>query len=145
MADQSTQSITIDAAPADILAVIADFDAYPEWTGSIRKAEVIEADSDGQARRVAFTLAATVIRDKYELEYTWNGNRSVSWTLTKGQLQRAQEGSYTLEPAGASTKVTYSLSIVLTMPILGMLKRKAERTIMDTALKGLKTRVEATA
>ena len=145
MADQSTQSITIDAAPADILAVIADFDAYPEWTGSIRKAEVIEADSDGQARRVAFTLAATVIRDNYELEYTWNGNRSVSWTLTKGQLQRAQEGSYTLEPAGASTKVTYSLSIVLTMPILGMLKRKAERTIMDTALKGLKTRVEATA
>jgi hypothetical protein len=39
--------------------------------------------------------------------------------------------------------VTYRLSVDLNIPMLGMFKRKAEKVIMDTALKGLKKRVEA--
>jgi ribosome-associated toxin RatA of RatAB toxin-antitoxin module len=143
MADQSTQSITIDAEPGDIMAVVADFDAYPEWTGSVKKAAVLEAGADGRARRVAFTLDAGIIKDNYELEYTWNGDQSVHWVLVRGQMQRGQVGSYTMEPAGATTKVTYALSVDLAIPMLGMLKRKAEKVIMDTALKELKKRVES--
>jgi ribosome-associated toxin RatA of RatAB toxin-antitoxin module len=143
MADQSTQSITIDAAPAEIMAVIADFAGYPEWTGSIKHVEILDPGDGERARRVEFTLDATVIRDKYELEYTWDGDRAVRWTLVKGQMQKGQDGSYTLEPAGSSTKVTYSLRIDLAVPMLGMLKRKGEKVIMDTALKELKRRVEA--
>jgi len=39
--------------------------------------------------------------------------------------------------------VTYNLTVDLTIPMLGMLKRKAEKVIMDTALKELKKRVES--
>ncbi len=143
MADQSTQSITIDAPPADIMAVVADFDAYPAWTGSVKKAVVTEAGPDGRARRVAFVLDAGVIKDDYELEYTWTGDTKVEWTLVRGQMQRAQRGSYTMVPAGASTNVTYALTVDLAIPMLGLLKRKAEKVIMDTALKELKKRVES--
>ena len=143
MADQSTQSITIDAEPADIMAVVADFDAYPSWTGSVRKAEVTREGPHGRARRVAFTLDAGVVKDNYELEYTWDGDRAVHWTLVRGQMQKAQRGSYTMEPAAEGTKVTYALSVDLAIPMLGMLKRKAEKVIMDTALKELKKRVES--
>ena len=31
MADQTTSSIVVDATPAEVMAVIADFPAYPEW------------------------------------------------------------------------------------------------------------------
>ncbi len=31
MAEQTTSSIVIDAAPADVMAVIADFPSYPAW------------------------------------------------------------------------------------------------------------------
>jgi len=40
MADQSTQSIVIDAAPASIMAVIADFPHYPDWAASVKRTEV---------------------------------------------------------------------------------------------------------
>jgi hypothetical protein len=43
----------------------------------------------------------------------------------------------------AETEVTYSLAVDLTIPLIGPLRRKAERTIMDTALKELRKRVEA--
>lgn len=142
MTEQSTQSIVIQAPPAAVMAVIADFENYPVWASSLKKAEVLEVGSDGRARRVAFALDAGVIRDQYELTYRWDGDRRVEWTLTSGQMMRAQEGSYTLVPQGEATHVTYSLSVDLIFPMLGTLKRKGERIIMDQALKELKKRVE---
>jgi ribosome-associated toxin RatA of RatAB toxin-antitoxin module len=143
MADESTQSITIDAGPAEVMAVIADFAAYPEWAASVKSCEVTVPGPDGRAKQVAFKIDAGGIRDEYELAYDWQGDRQVSWTLVRGQMQKAQRGSYTLRPTDSGTDVTYSLSVDLAIPMLGMLKRKAEKMIMDTALKELKKRVES--
>jgi ribosome-associated toxin RatA of RatAB toxin-antitoxin module len=143
MADQSTQSILVKASPQRIMSVIADFEAYPQWAGSVKSAVPTAKGPDGRASQVAFSLDAGMIRDEYELAYTWDGDRAVSWTLVRGQMQKAQQGSYTLTPKGDETEVVYSLTVDLAIPMLGMLKRKAEKVIMDTALKELKRRSEA--
>lgn len=146
MPDASTQSITIDADPADVMAVIADFANYPEWTGSVKKAEVLDVGRDGRAARVAFTLDAGIVRDQYELSYVWTDDVRVEWELREGQMMRAQHGSYELQADGEGhTHVTYSLTVDLVIPMLGLLKRKAERVVMDIALKELKKRVESLA
>jgi ribosome-associated toxin RatA of RatAB toxin-antitoxin module len=142
MADQSTQSIVIDAPAADVMAVIADFPAYPEWVAAAKEVEVLETGDDGRARQVHFMLDAGPVKDDYVLNYTWDDDRSVSWTLVKGQMQKRQEGSYTLAESDGRTEVTYRITIDLSIPMLGMIKRKAEKVILDTALKELKKRVE---
>jgi hypothetical protein len=143
MTDQSTQSIVIDAPPAAIMAVIADFAHYPEWATSVKRTEVTEPGAGGRAKRVAFWLDAGVVRDEYELSYDWSGDERVDWHLVSGQMMRGQDGSYVLRALGpTSTEVTYSLTVDLAIPMLGLLKRKAERVVMDTALKELKKRVE---
>jgi len=145
MADESTQSIPIEAAPADVMAVIADFASYPQWAGSVKSATVVAVGTDGRAERVAFKIDAGAIRDEYELAYQWSGDARVSWVLVRGQMQKSQRGSYDLRAVGEQTEVTYNLAVDLAIPMLGMLKRKAEKVIMDTALKELKKRVEARA
>ena len=35
MAEQTTSSILIDAAPAAVMQVIADFEAYPSWAQGV--------------------------------------------------------------------------------------------------------------
>jgi ribosome-associated toxin RatA of RatAB toxin-antitoxin module len=142
MADQSTQSISVNATPAAVMAVIADFGAYPEWAGSVKSVVVTVEGINGRAQQVAFRIDAGAIRDEYELAYTWDGDRAVSWNLVKGQMQKAQRGSYALAATADGTEVTYSLTVDLAIPMLGMLKRKAEKVIMDTALKELKKRAE---
>ena len=142
MADQSTQSIVVDAPAADVMAVIADFPAYPEWVSAAKQVEVEETGDDGRARRVHFVLDAGAVKDDYVLEYEWDGDRQVTWNLVKGQMQKRQEGSYTLEESDGRTEVTYRITIDLSIPMLGMIKRKAEKVILDTALKELKKRVE---
>ncbi len=141
MADQSTQSIVIEAPPAAIMAVIGDFAAYPQWVGSVKSAEVLSTGADGRAEQVRFVLDAGPVKDEYVLAYTWTGDERVDWRLVRAQMQKSQQGSYVLVPRGGSTEVTYQLAVDLMIPMLGMLKRKAERVIMDTALKELKKRV----
>jgi uncharacterized membrane protein len=143
MADQASASITINAPKSEVMAVIADFEAYPEWSGQIKSVTVDDKGSDGRAAQVTFSLDAGVIKDEYTLAYSWHGDDRVDWHLVKSKALKSQEGSYLLDESGGATEVTYQLAVDLNIPMLGMFKRKAEKVIMDTALKGLKKRVES--
>lgn len=146
MTDISTQSIVITAAPERVAEVICDFERYPEWVSSMKTAEVIEEYEDGYASQVRFTLDAGVLADTYTLRYAYAEDLTrIEWSLAApSRVQKAQDGSYDIEPGpdGTST-VTYTLSVELGIGMLGMLKRKAEKVIMDAALKDLKRRVES--
>ena len=146
MAETSSQSISIAAPVASIAAVICDFPRYPEWVSAVRSVEVRQEYEDGRAHHVRFTLDAGIASDEYTLAYAYSEDVTrIEWRLVSpSRLQRSQDGSYDLEDNGDGTAtVTYTLSVDLAVGMLGMFKRKAERVIMDSALKDLKRRVEA--
>jgi ribosome-associated toxin RatA of RatAB toxin-antitoxin module len=148
MADRTESSVVVEAAPAQVLAVIADFAAYPEWTGAVKQAEVVSTGAGGRAEQVRFVLDAGAIKDTYTLQYEWDvaksGTGTVSWELVEAEtVLKALDGSYTLEGDKAGpTTVTYELMVDVRIPMLGMLKRKAEKSIIATALQELKKRAE---
>jgi ribosome-associated toxin RatA of RatAB toxin-antitoxin module len=142
VADRASSSITVHAAPAAVMAVIADFEAYPEWTSQVKTVEVLSRDDAGRADTVRFVIDAGIVKDEYTLAYDWSTPDQLSWHLVTGQMQKAQDGTYALTVAGEATEVRYDLTVDLAIPMIGLFKRKAERTIIDTALKGLKARVE---
>ena len=144
MAEQTTSSIVIAADPAAIMAVIGDFDAYPVWAQGVKSADVVEEGGDGRPEQVHFELDASPIKDTYTLGYDWHGDEAVTWTLVEGKMLKAMDGAYELVDRGdGGTEVTYRLAVDISIPMIGMLKRKAEKVIIDTALKGLKKRVES--
>ena len=145
MADKTTSSIVIEVPRKDVMTVIADFAAYPEWATAVRSAEVLSRDSGGRASAVRFRLDAGMIKDSYVLGYDWDGDAQVRWNLIEaGSVISEMSGGYTLADRGDSTEVTYDLAVGIRIPMIGMVKRRAEKMIIDTALKGLKSRVEST-
>ncbi len=144
MTDRTSSSITVAAARPTVMGVIADFGAYPDWATGVRSAEVLESGPDDRPLRVRFGLDAGVIRDSYVLAYDWDGDASVHWQLAEaGSMVTEMSGAYELADDGADTKVSYELSVGTRLPMLGMLRRRAEKTIIETALKGLKSRAES--
>jgi ribosome-associated toxin RatA of RatAB toxin-antitoxin module len=144
MADQTTSSIVVDAPPSEVMAVIADFAAYPTWAKGVTTARVVSELPDGRADQVFFELDVSPIRDEYTLAYQWSGDDQVTWTLVEGKMLRALDGAYLLADRGdGTTDVTYRLALDVAIPLIGMLKRKGEKILIDTALKGLKKRVES--
>ena len=141
VSEQTSASIRIEAPAEKIMAVIADFEHYPEWVDSMKSAEVLTTGPDGRAETVRMTLAHLLVSDTYVLRYTWQ-DRQVSWDLVEASLLKAMDGSYQIESTGPTSTVTYRLTVDVNLPMIGMFKRKAEKTIIDGALKGLKRRVE---
>jgi uncharacterized protein YndB with AHSA1/START domain len=142
MPEQTTSTIEIDAPPERVMAVIVDFEDYPTWVQGMKRVEFVERGSDGRAEQVHFDLDAGV-KDSYTLAYDYADEHTLRWRLVEGKLMRAMDGTYELTANDAGTHVTYRLAVDLAIPMIGMLRRKAEKVIIDTALKGLKKRVES--
>ena len=145
MGDRVSESITIDAAPEAVMAVIANLPEYPAWSEGVTGAQILSSHSDGTPKHVSMSIATPVGKDVYEISYVWTGHESVSWSLNsdeqgrpKSSMMKALNGTYTLIPAGSGTKVVYDLEIDPKIPMLGFMKRKAAATIVDSALHGLK-------
>ena len=127
------------------MAVIANFGAYPDWATGVRAADVLTSDLGGRASRVRFQFDAGIIKDSYVLHYDWDGDAQVSWELDEAGVAISEmSGSYQLAEQGRGTQVRYELAVGIRVPMIGMLKRRAEKMIIDAALKGLKSRAEAT-
>lgn len=146
MAESASGSITIAAGRTAVMDVIADFAAYPRWANGVKTAEVVDPGEGGRPRTVRFHVDAGVVKDDYVLAYTWAPDDSrVDWELVEARMQKDQRGSYALVERGGETDVTYQLSVDISIPMIGMFKRRAEKAIIDTALRDLKKRVESVA
>jgi ribosome-associated toxin RatA of RatAB toxin-antitoxin module len=144
MAEHAEGSTEVAATPAEVMAVVADFEAYPDWVGNLEEVEVLARDRRGRGTRVAFRLRTPMGDQAYTLAYRYQPrDTGVTWTYVEGTLDDLA-GSYTLEPAAdGATKVTYRLEVALGVPLPGLVKRQAAKQIVRSALSDLKRRVES--
>jgi ribosome-associated toxin RatA of RatAB toxin-antitoxin module len=144
MSDTTESTIRIEAPFADVAEVVTDLAKYPEWASSIKRVEVLESDSEGRPSKAKLTVDAGPLRDSVTLQYDWSlAPGQLSWTLLDAELLTTMDGAYIITEADEdSTEVTYRLEVDVAMPMLSMLKRKAEQAVVDVALKELKKRVE---
>ncbi|MFN2590506.1 MAG: SRPBCC family protein [Actinomycetota bacterium] len=144
MAERTEGSTDINATPEQIMDVLKDFDAYPDWAG-IKKVEIKNKDSKGNPSEVYMEVSQMGMEAKYTLSYSYAANDGgMSWTTSEasGALKDLQ-GEYVLEPSGDGTKVTYQMAIEPAVRVPGFLKRQIEKQVVNTALGGLKKRVES--
>jgi ribosome-associated toxin RatA of RatAB toxin-antitoxin module len=144
MAEHAEGAAEVHATPAEVMAVVADFDAYPDWVPNLEQVEVLARDRRGRGTRVAFRLGTPWGEQAYTLAYRYQPrDAGMSWTYVQGTLDDLA-GSYALEPAGdGATRVTYRLEVALGVPIPGFLLRQAARQVVRSALGDLKRRVES--
>lgn len=144
MAEQTSGTIDIKAAPEDVLDVITDFAAYPKWAKGVKRAKVDKKDSKGRPSEVTIEVGQMGFNSKQTLKYSYKANNGgLSWKSTKCEgVAKSVEGSYELSDKEGETHVKYQMKMQLAMPVPGMVKRQAEKMITDSALKGLKKEVE---
>jgi hypothetical protein len=140
MAIKESREIVIEASPEEILDVIADFEAMPEWSGPHQSAEVLETGDDGRPSQVKMKVKTAGITDEQVVAYTWSGNQ-VSWTLVSSAQQKSQDGKYTLVPKGDNTLVKFEVSVDPNVPLPGFVLKRAVKGTMDYATQELRKRV----
>lgn len=146
MSAGTQESIRIDATAAEVLDVIAAVEDYPQWSPDMKKVEILDTGADERPRQVRFTVDAGLISDTYVLAYTWDVDEDctgeVAWTLVESSKLKALDGRYVIAGDSGATQVTYLLTVDVAVPLPGMVRRKAEKSIVSTALSGLRRRVQ---
>ena len=144
MADEARESISIEATPERCYAVAIDFDRYPEWATDVKVVEILERDDEGRGSRVRYEISALGKTVGYLLAYDYAGAPGgFTWKLEKADILSRLDGAYSFDADGAGTEVGYVLTIDVTLPLPGFMKRAAAGMIVDNAMKQLKRYIEA--
>ena len=137
MSVSGAREFEVAAAPADVMAAIAAVERLPEWSSPHKKVIVESTHPDGRPHRVRMTVSILGINDEQVVEYSWDGDTRMSWSLVESTQQNTQEGRYALAPKGDGTLVTFELTIDPKIPLPGFMLKKARNMALDTASKGL--------
>jgi ribosome-associated toxin RatA of RatAB toxin-antitoxin module len=144
MADEATERIHVDAPPERCYEVATDYARYPEWAKDVKDVKVVERDADGRGQKVEYRMAAMgrSIRVLFDYDYGLAPD-SFSWHLVEGDMLKRLDGTYDFDPDDGGTRVTYSLTVEVGVPLPGFMKRRAAGLIIGNALKELKKEAES--
>lgn len=139
----------IAAPPGAVLDAIADVERYPRWASTVSAVSVRSFEGDGWADNVEFTFAGGPLKDTFTVDYDWDvhqdGTGVVTFTLVASTLLSLMDGTFSLSTgdSGESTDLTYALALDVNVPVLGLLKRRVERSLVTSLVDQLKAYVEA--
>ena len=140
MGVKESREVAIEASPKEILDVVADVEAMPEWSSIHQSAEVLERDAQGRPQRAKMKVKTTGVTDEIVLTYTWRDD-GVTWTQESGKASRNQEGGYTLTTQGDKTRTKFDLALDPLVPLPGFVIKRAMKGIMELNTDGLRKRV----
>jgi ribosome-associated toxin RatA of RatAB toxin-antitoxin module len=145
MGEHAEGSIVIEASAAEVMDVITDYEAYPQWA-DVKSAQVVQRGAGGLGMEVAFEVDVPVLgKASYTLAYRYApGDAGVSWVTreARGAVSNII-GEYLLnELDDRETEVTYRLSVELGVLLPGFVRTQGAKRVIENALEGLKRRVE---
>lgn len=137
----ASQSILIDADPKTVFDVVADFESYPQYLPETK--EVVVEEKKGTTVVVSFTI--NVIKTvRYTLKFKLQSPKKLSWSLVKGDLFKANDGSWTLEAVngGQRTKATYAVDVDMGLFVPGAITKMLVGSNLPKMLARVKERAE---
>lgn len=143
MAVSGSKEFDVKADPATVMAALVAVERLPEWSSAHKTVTVESTYDDGRPLRVRMTASVVGITDEQVVDYSYDGDKKLEWTLVSSTQQKQQDGSYILTPnATGGTHVEFALTIDPKIPVPGFLVKKAQKMALDTASKGLTKFVE---
>ena len=145
----TSATVEIAAPPGNVLDAIADVEKYPTWAHATAAVTVRSYEGDGWPDNVEFTVTGGPLKDTYTVDYDWDvhedGTGAVTYALVGSELLSALDGRFDLRArdGGRATELTHSLSLDVTVPVLGLLKRRVERSLVTAFVEQLRIYVEA--
>jgi Polyketide cyclase / dehydrase and lipid transport len=138
-----TAKIDIKATPGEILAVIADVSAYPQWSAVHKWTTIDSTFPDGRPWRATMGVSAAGLTDTVVVDYAWTAH-GVSWALVRPtRQQKDQRGSYSIVDGGDVSHLQCQLTIDPAVPLPGIMVRAIMKRAIRAGTDGLKQRVES--
>jgi uncharacterized membrane protein len=137
-------------SPADVYAVVTDFEVYPRLFKEMKTVKVLS--TEGNRKRVEFRLEM-VIAIRYVLDLVCDAAAgTVDWTYVEGEIVTDSRGGWRFTAEGeatntntntnTNTKVDYQAALTVNAPLPGFVVKKVTNALVSASLPAMFTSIE---
>ena len=135
------------ATDADaIVAIVADFEAYPQWNEEVKGCWVLARYDDGRPSQLRLDTSVQGMDGTYIQAVYYPAPNQIQTVMQQGELFSKQEQLFSVVEMGpANTLLTVDMDVETTLPIPSMMVKKVANDALEHLANNLKTRAESLA
>ena len=140
-----SKTVEVGADAASIMAIVADFEAYPQWNEGIKGAWVLARYDDGRPSQLRLDTEINGMGGTYIQAVYYPGENQIQTVMQQGDLFSKQEQVFSVVAMGPTSLLTVDLDVETTMPVPKPMVKKMVNDALDHLADNVKKRAESLA
>jgi ribosome-associated toxin RatA of RatAB toxin-antitoxin module len=137
-----SKTTEVDADAASIMAIVADFEAYPQWNEGIKGVWVLARYDDGRPSQLRLDTEVSGFPGTYIQAVYYPGANQIQTVMQQGELFLKQEQLFSVVEAGDRSLLTVDLDVEPSMPVPAPMVKMMLGNVLDALAENLRKRAE---
>jgi ribosome-associated toxin RatA of RatAB toxin-antitoxin module len=137
-----SKTVEVTASAASILAIVADFESYPQWNSEIKGLWVLARYDDGRPSQLRLDAKYEAIEDSLIQAVYYPSPNQIQTVMQQGNLFKKQEQLFNVVDMGATSLLTVDMDVEPAMPIPAPMVKTMADNVLDYLAENLKKRAE---
>lgn len=137
-----SKTVEVNTDAAAIMAIVADFERYPEWSDGVTGCWVLARYDDGRPSQLRLDAAYQGFDGVYIQAVYYPGPNQIQTVMQQGELFKKQEQLFSVVEMGASSLLTVDIDVEPSMPVPAPMVKSMLNNVLDHLADNLKQRAE---
>ncbi len=137
-----SKTVEVSADAAAVMAIVADFESYPQWNEGIKGLWILARYDDGRPSQLRLDTDYQGMQSMFIQAVYYPGENQIQTVLQQGDLFTKQEQLFSVVSTGASSLLTVDLDVETSMPVPAPMVKSLAGNVLDHLAESLKRRAE---
>jgi ribosome-associated toxin RatA of RatAB toxin-antitoxin module len=137
-----SKTVEVAARPETVMAIVADFEAYPQWNEEIKGCWVLARYDDGRPSQLRLDVAVSGMDGSYVCAVYYPSPAEIYTVMQQGDLFSKQQQNFSVVPMGATSLLTVDFDVETKQAIPKAMVKKVVSDALDYLADNLKKRAE---
>jgi uncharacterized membrane protein len=138
-----SKTVEVDATAAAIMAIVADFEAYPQWNEEVKAVYILARYDDGRPSQLRIDTEIQGQQGTYIQAVYYPGPGQIQTVMQQGELFSKQNQVFSVVEMGPASLLTVDLDVEVSIPgVPALMVKKIVNDALDHLAGNLKSRAE---
>ncbi|MGU3653846.1 SRPBCC family protein [Mycolicibacterium sp. A43C] len=138
-----SKTVEVAAPAATIMAIVADFEAYPQWNEEVAGAWILARYDDGRPSQLRLDTKIQGMEGSYIQAVYYPADGQIQTVMQQGNLFSKQEQLFAVVDMGPASLLTVDMDVEVDMPgVPAMMIKKVVNDALEHLANNLKKRAE---
>jgi ribosome-associated toxin RatA of RatAB toxin-antitoxin module len=137
-----SKTVEVSSDAASVMAIVADFERYPEWSDGVNGCWVLARYDDGRPSQLRLDAAYQGFEGTYIQAVYYPGPNQIQTVMQQGELFKEQEQLFSVVEMGTSSLLTVDIDVEPPLPVPAPMVKSLLNNVLDHLADNLKQRAE---